>query len=248
MNARSKSIKKSSDISAEGQSNSAIDAFLGDVKKTPIVRAAKRRGRIIFALDATMSRAPTWRLARQVQSDMFVAAEEIGALEVQVVFFRGQGELRKSGWTRNSGILADRMSRVQCRSGLTQIARVLKHAATQAAQDDVDALVYIGDAVEENPDMLGDLAAKLGLRNVKLFAFQEGRDPQVETVLRDLARHTNGAYARFDTSSPKTLKALLRAVGTYAAGGVTALKTLASKDGAAADLLRQIPHAGRGVP
>ncbi|MEO0410654.1 MAG: VWA domain-containing protein [Pseudomonadota bacterium] len=211
------------------------------MKQTPIVRRAKRRGRIVFALDATMSRAPTWRLARQVQSEMFVAAEEMGGLEVQVVFFRGQGELRKSAWTKRSGTLADRMSRVQCRSGLTQIARVLKHTATQAEMDNVDALVYIGDAVEENPDLLGDLAGKLGLRNVKLFAFQEGQDRQVETIMRDLARLTNGAYAHFDTSSPDTLKALLRAVGAYAAGGLSALKSLASKEPEASALLRQIP-------
>ncbi|MEM7570849.1 MAG: VWA domain-containing protein [Pseudomonadota bacterium] len=232
-------------LQQDAKTNS-VSSFLQDVHQAPAIHKAKQRGRVIFALDATMSRAPTWRMARQVQSEMFAAAEEVGGLDVQIVFFRGQGELRKSAWTRSPATLADRMARVQCRGGLTQISRVLKHTERESADQPVHALIYIGDAVEENPDVISDLAGQLALRNCKIFAFQEGRDVGAERVFREMARMTQGAYARFDAASAETLKALLRAVGAYAAGGIQALKKLAAKDRQASLLLTQMPdnHSG----
>ncbi|MEM1019254.1 MAG: VWA domain-containing protein [Pseudomonadota bacterium] len=237
-------MSDSRQISVESQDN-ALASFLEDVAKTPLVRAKDQPGRIIFALDATMSRAPTWAAARVVQGDMFAAAQTIGGLEVQVVFFRGQSEFRKSQWTPSAARLADKMSKVRCHGGLTQIERVLKHGQREAQIKDVQAMIYVGDAVEENADRLGDAAAQLALCNVKLFAFQEGKDERVEAIFRDLARITGGAYARFDASSVATLKALLRAVGVFASGGLGALKALSRSDPSASRLLEQLPNAGQ---
>ena len=41
-------------------SRAEIEAFLGQVKALDPSIAASERGRLIFALDATMSRQPTW--------------------------------------------------------------------------------------------------------------------------------------------------------------------------------------------
>jgi hypothetical protein len=49
---------------------------------------------------------------------------------------------------------------------------------------------------------------------------------------------SHGAYSRFDSGSAKQLAALLRAVATFAAGGITALA--GRKDGAAVLLLEQM--------
>ncbi len=68
-----------------------IDAFLAKVAATP-APAAGGRGRLIFALDATMSREPTWDTACHIQAEMFEATRAIGGLDVQLVFFRGFGE------------------------------------------------------------------------------------------------------------------------------------------------------------
>ena len=48
-----------------------------------------QRARLIFALDATMSRQPSWDLATHLQAGMFEAASKIGGLDVQLVYFRG---------------------------------------------------------------------------------------------------------------------------------------------------------------
>jgi hypothetical protein len=102
----------------------------------------------------------------------------------------------------------------------------------------VNALVFIGDAMEENPDSLAHEAGELGRLGVPAFLFQEGRDPEVEQTFRELARLTRGAYGRFDANAARQLAELLRAVAIYAAGGVTALA--ARKDAGAMRLLQQL--------
>ena len=47
-----------------------VAAFVEAAKKVP-APATSGRGRLIFALDATMSRQPTWDLAQSLQAKMF---------------------------------------------------------------------------------------------------------------------------------------------------------------------------------
>ena len=77
-----------------------ISAFVEAARAAPVA-AASGRGRLIFALDATMSRQPTWDLAIELQSRMFQVAAESGGLDVQLVYFRGMSECRASSpdWT-----------------------------------------------------------------------------------------------------------------------------------------------------
>ncbi len=182
--------------------------------------------RLIFALDATGSRQPTWDKACQLQAEMFRSVPE--GLEVQLVYYRSLDECRASPWVSGGDRLAKLMSRIDCRGGATQIGRVLTHACRESEKAQVQALVFIGDAMEEKLDELAVTAGELGLRKVPVFMFQEGPDqvdPQVEYAFREIARLTKGAYCRFDAGSAQQLAELLGAVAAYAAGGVKALET-----------------------
>ena len=57
-----------------------------------------RQARLIFALDATMSRQPTWDQACHLQAEMFREAAAVGGLDLQLVYYRGLGECRASAW------------------------------------------------------------------------------------------------------------------------------------------------------
>lgn len=204
-------------------SGSEIDAFLKQAKQlAPAPDAA--RGRMIFALDATMSRQPMWDMACTLQGEMFSAAASVGNLSVQLVYFRGHRESRASRWVNNAESLRVLMEKIQCRGGLTQIAKVLSHAKRESEKQPLAALVFVGDAMEENIDEVCGLAGELGLRGVKAFVFHDGRDTLAETAFREIARLTGGAYLPFDRNSAADLKALLVAVATYAAGGRKALE------------------------
>ncbi len=210
-------------------SDAEVDAFLTEVRKAPPAATGGKRGRLIFALDATMSREPTWDRACQIQGEMFEATRAIGGLDVQLVFYRGLGECRAGKWQPDAKGLARLMTGVRCMGGQTQIGKVLRHAEKEAAKSAkagqrVGAMVFVGDAFEEDIDKVCQRAGELALHGVPVFMFQEGRDPVAEKAFREIARLTGGAWCPFDLASPDQLKRLLSAVAVYAAGGVKALQ------------------------
>jgi hypothetical protein len=196
------------------------------------------RGRLVFAMDATMSRQPTWDLALALQADMFQAVKAVGGLDVQLIYFRGSGECRASRWVSDPDALAALMTRVHCAGGYTQIRKVLSHARAEAAKKAVNALVYVGDCMEEDVDDLCGRAGELALLGVPVFLFQEGSDARAEKTFREIARLTKGAYCRFDAGSAAQLRELLSAVAVYAAGGRKALQALSGRGARA--LLQQL--------
>jgi hypothetical protein len=205
------------------------------------------RGRLIFAMDATMSRAPTWDLALQLQGDMFQAVKEVGGLDVQLVYFRGFAECRASKWVSDPEALARLMTSVSCHGGLTQIGRVLAHALEESGKRKVNALVYVGDCMEEDIDRLSARAGALALLGVPVFLFQEGGDANAERAFREIARLTKGAHCRFDRGSARQLRELLTAVAVYAAGGRKALLALgAQRHGSGARRLLEQLGPARG--
>lgn len=217
----------------------AIDAFLE--KARGVTAPENGRGRLIFALDATMSRQPTWDMAQSIQGEMFRAAAGAGGLDVQLVYFRGFRECRASRFVSEGAGLGALMSQISCRGGRTQIQRVLGHAIDEARARRVGALVYVGDAMEERIDALSTAAGELGLLGVKAFMFHEGADPEARRAFREIARLTGGAYAAFDVSAPRRLAELLGAAAAYAAGGLVALERRAQQgEGAARLLLSQM--------
>jgi hypothetical protein len=216
-----------------------IAAFVEAARRTP-VPAAGTRGRLIFALDATMSRQLTWDLAQALQAKMFQAAAVLGGLEVQLVYFRGFNECRASNFVSGGQGLAELMGRIEVRGGETQIRKVLAHVRDEAKRAKVGVLVFVGDAMEENPERLAALAGELGLQGVKAFMFQEGNDPAARRTFSEIARLTGGAYSAFDAGASARLEALLRAAAAYAAGGHAALAREADTDPAATLLLSQM--------
>ncbi|MHB2168088.1 VWA domain-containing protein [Alsobacter sp. R-9] len=214
----------------------AIDAFIATTKALA-PGAAGQRGRLVFALDATMSRQPTWDLACRQQAQMFEAAASVGGLDVQLCFFRGFAECRASRWVSDARGLTDLMTQISCRGGHTQIRRVLEHVRDETRRTPVRALVFVGDAMEEKLDDVCAVAGELRLLGVKAFMFQEGRDGAADTAFREVARITGGAYARFGAGAGAELAALLRAAAAYAAGGRASLEALARRDGAGAQAL-----------
>ena len=216
-----------------------VAAFVDAARRTPAPTAGTR-GRLIFALDATMSRQPTWDSAQRLQAKMFDAAARSGGLDVQLVYYRGLGECKASRFVSEGRGLAELMSRIEVRGGETQIRRVLAHARDEAKRAKVGALVFVGDAMEENPDALAALAGELALQGVKAFMFQEGRDPSARRVFSEIARLTGGVYSAFDSGASARLESLLRAAAAYAAGGQKALALEAESDATARLLLSQM--------
>jgi hypothetical protein len=235
-------MDKDKDSALARRGGEDIAAFVEAAKKVP-APAASGRGRLIFALDATMSRQPTWDLAQSLQAKMFEAAGSLGGLDVQLVYFRGFNECRASKFVSGGQGLKELMSRIDVRGGSTQIRRVLVHARDEARRAKVGALVFIGDAMEENPDSLASLAGELALLGVKTFMFQEGQDPAARRTFGEIARLTGGAYSSFDMGASARLAALLRAAAAYAAGGHAALAREAANDAEARLLLSQMRKA-----
>jgi hypothetical protein len=226
---------------AAASSRADIDTFLRKVKELGPATHAGQRGRLIFALDATMSRQPLWDTACRLQGDMFRETAAIGGLDVQLVYYRGLAECRASGWVSDARRLGGLMEKIDCRGGQTQIGRILAHARRETEARKVQALVFVGDAMEEPIDSLCASAGQLGLLGVPAFMFQEGHDAVAQQAFREIARLTRGAYCRFDMSAAHELAELLRAVAAYAAGGIKALSDLKARHSSGAmKLLAQL--------
>jgi len=218
-------------VPAARSTHSEIDEFLSKVKELAPATRPGPRGRLLFALDATMSRQPLWDTACQLQAEMFREAAAIGGLDIQLVYYRGLSECRASQWVSRAERLAALMEQIDCRGGHTQIGKIIAHARRETQKAKVQALVFVGDAMEEKLDDLCQAAGALGLLGVPAFMFQEGGDPIAEQAFREIARLTGGAYCRFDPGAAHQLAELLRAVAAYAAGGLRALADLSARHG-----------------
>ena len=216
-----------------------IAAFVAKARGMSPHRAGAR-GRLVFALDATMSRQPTWDMACTLQADMFREAGALGSLDIRLVYYRGFNECRATGWISDSAQLARLMSKIDCQGGNTQIGKVLSETRREAVASGVRALVFVGDAMEENADALCAKAGELGLLKVPVFMFQEGSDVAAEQTFREIARLTGGAWCKFDPGAAGLLGRMLRAAAAYVAGGREALLQLAKTTGGAAKLIGQM--------
>ena len=232
----------------EASADTDVATFIAKMKSLAPA-ATGERGRLVFAMDATMSRAPTWDMALKLQGEMFAAVKEVGGLDVQLIYFRGMGECRASKWVSDPEALARLMRGVGCEGGLTQIGKVLSHALDESRRRKVNAVVYVGDCMEEDVDRLCARAGELGLLGVPVFAFQEGGDETAARAFREIARLTKGAFCRFDPGSARQLRDLLTAVAVYAAGGRKALLALSGKSegGGARLLLEQLSSGAAGA-
>ena len=205
-------------------SRAQIDAFLQKAATLPVSKPAGKRGRLMFAMDATASREWTWDHACHIQGQMFQETTALGGLDIQLCYYRGFMEFHASPWYSRSEDLLSTMTAVSCLAGHTQIGAVLKHALAECRQSKIDALVFVGDCIEEDVDKLGQLAGKLSMYGVPMFVFHEGGDLKAARAFQQLAHITQGAYCAFDAGSAAQLRELLSAVAVYAAGGRKALE------------------------
>ena len=174
------------------------------------------------------SRAPTWGIARELQAKMFREAAPIGHLDVQLVYLRGSANVApRNGRDEWRAPRATDDSVLNAEAGYTQIGRVLKHGLAPGRKAAVQALVFIGDAMEESLEELAGLASALGTVGLPIFMFQEGRDPAVRKAFRLLALKSGGAYFEFNPDKPRAVEQLseqLNAVARLAVGDVAALE------------------------
>jgi hypothetical protein len=217
---------------------SELDSFLEEVKQLAGGGGGSGRGRIIFALDATASRQPTWDTACKLQAEMFREVAAAGGLDVQLVYYRGDDQCAASRWTGNTKHLTKIMTGLMCRAGHTQLRKILVHAQKETRLLKVGALIFIGDALEEDEDGLIPEARELGRLGTPVFMFQEGDDHEVEKVFREIARVNRGVYCRFDPGAARQLGELLKAVAVFVTGGMAALKS--RTDAGAVKLLGQL--------
>jgi hypothetical protein len=233
------SARKSGSASSLTSTSDDIAAFVAKARAMS-PHGAGARGRLVFALDATMSRQPTWDMACALQADMFREAAALGSLDIRLVYYRGFNECRATAWISDSAQLAKLMGKIDCRGGNTQIGRVLSDARREAVGAGIRAVVFVGDAMEEAVDDLCAKAGELGLLKVPVFMFQEGHDGIAEQAFREIARLSGGAWCRFDPGAATQLRELLRAAAAFAAGGREALLRLSKTAGGAAQLLSQM--------
>ena len=73
-----------------------VDVFLNELSSFPLIAQTASKGRLIFAMDATASRQPTWDLATEIQGEMFSATSDAGGLSIQLAFYRGFGQFKVS--------------------------------------------------------------------------------------------------------------------------------------------------------
>jgi hypothetical protein len=212
------------------QQSAEIDQFLEQLK-SPAPGPSIATSRLIFALDATASRQPTWDQACHIQGNMFEATAGLGRLDVQLVFYRGYNECKASRWLSSAALLHYAMRSVYVVGGNTQIEAVLSHAIRETKRQKVSALVFVGDAMEEKVDRLCALAGELGSLGVPIFIFQEGTIPAATSAFRQIAQLSHGAHLSFDLAAIDRLKQLLAAVAVYAAGGIKTLEDYSRKQG-----------------
>jgi hypothetical protein len=208
-----------------------VQAFLKKAAGIPMRAPDGKSGRLVFAMDATASRGPTWMQAMNIQTEMFQEAASVGGLDVQLVYYRGMMDFGASPWMGNAERMVALMRSVDVIGGATQIERVLNHANAESKRGKVNAVVFIGDAVEEPADSIAAAAGQLALRGVPVFVFHEGGGEPAATVFKQIAQITRGAYCSFDAGSAQQLRDLLKAVAIFAAGGRKALENFSKSTG-----------------
>jgi hypothetical protein len=223
--------------SVPSSKRAAIDAFRKKLATQAAGVAPGQRGRLIFGVDCTASREHCWEMAREIQSEMFEEVAKNGGLALKLVYYRGS-EFEAYDWVSDGRALADKMATITCVSGNTQIEKVLMHTLRENGRQKVQALVFVGDAMEEDTTALYAIARELGARGAPVFLFQEGDNPDASRAFAEIARLTKGAHCHFTPGAARELAELLRAVAAYAAGGRQALLT--SQSASAVKLLQQL--------
>lgn len=197
-------------------------------KKETLAKAiqSESRPRLLFTMDATASREPSWNVAKEITGAMFEAVP--GALDVALAY-HGGGRLQEiTPFSASAKAFLDKLHMVQCRAGCTALNKIL-NAAIDIPR--LKALIYVGDCFEESTIEAVELAQQLKLKGVRCFMFHDtssgnqGYDVKTaRTIFEQIAQITGGALLPFDENSPGMVKALLEAIAIFASLGIKALE------------------------
>ena len=183
-----------------------------------------------------MERKPgIWPVNYRVTCIQTVAG--IGGLSVQLVYYRDRSECRTSKWVTDPNQLASLMTRIECRAGYTQIGKVLTHAKRETNLLKVAALVFVGDACEEEDEELIPSAHDSGSSDCRCLCFRRAIPPRSSMSFGPWPRPAMAPIVGLIRAA-KQLGELLRAVAVFATGGMAALEK--HKDAAAVKLLGQL--------
>ena len=197
-------------------------------KARAIKRIANAQTRIIFSLDATASRAPTWQQAQSLHEALFDAASETSELLLQLCYFRGMATFHASPWVATATGLRQELAEVYCEGGTTQLQRLLEHCLTQhPGSTSLKAIIFVGDAVEESANVLNDIAVRCRLAKRPLYIFQEGSDEAASRIFASMAALSGGVHFSLGDNSADRLRRLLQSVIRLATGGRKALESSA---------------------
>ena len=196
------------------------------------------RGRLMFALDATASREPTWAIARDLQAKMFREAAPIGRLDCPAGLLSGRRVPSvEMGVKRGATRATDEPDRL---SGRLYADWQGPRACTSRDRESRQSRHWYSSATpwKRTSSTLAAMAGKLGTQGVPIFLFQEGRDAAVRSAFRLLALKSGGAYFEFNPDASRAVEQLseqLNAVARLAVGDAEALERI----GATADLTDQ---------
>lgn len=192
-------------------------------------QSAHAAGRLLVALDLTASRTESLKQARIATAQMLASIKAVGKVAVKMVYFRGD-ECRATAWHDDAEKITGAMLSLSCKTGTTQIARVLKLAL--AEKEKLSGVVLVGDHCEDIPDELLHLAATLGGCSIPLFIFHEVVDHdhhalQARPVFEQMAKLSGGVYSEFRPDSGAILRELLSTVAAFSVAGHEGVKQIA---------------------
>jgi hypothetical protein len=173
------------------------------------------RPRLLFAIDATGSRATTLEAARDL-TDALVRGVP-GSLDVGLAV-HGGGEVHTftADFTPDTGELRAIAAKIKCRVGGTRLLDILKRVLKLR----VAVVAYIGDAFEESDAQARKIADALCRRQTRVIILHEGPPPEAFSII---AERSGGALLPFDVSALDKMGNLLEAAGILASGGEVAL-------------------------
>ena len=136
-------------------SSAEVDAFLRDVAAITPAKRTRAQGRLLFAMDATASREPMWDRACRIQSEMFTEAARVGGLAVQLCHYGGFYGFESTPWLTELGRAAPTHECGALRGGDDpDRASAAPRDKAEAERARVNAVVFVGDCMEEDVDRL----------------------------------------------------------------------------------------------
>lgn len=180
----------------------------------------KQRPRLVFAFDATGSRAGAWDAARRVTDTLFMALP--GQLDVALAVHGGSEVHTFTDFTADANELRDVAATIKCMAGGTQLIPIMERTRNTA---DVKTLLYIGDAFEESLEQAMGVAEGLKAKGIRLIVLHDGNYEPVREAFTTLTGRTGGFVLPFDAAAADKLRDVFEAIAVLAVGGVQLLET-----------------------